>query len=103
VTWWPGWDYLIESAKGWAAPYVADAYSLFGRADSYWFIWSGIGCLVLLLVFEISERNARLKKQRNVADATASKQRQQVGGRRRSNQLQTQFQTKKSKIAKSRT
>ena len=92
MTWWPGWDYLIESVKGWAHPYIADAYILFGRAD--WFIWSGIGCLVLLLVFEINERNAHRKKQRNVADATASKQRQD-GGRRRTNQLQTKFQTKK--------
>jgi hypothetical protein len=97
VTWWRGWDSLIESAKGWADPYIADAYILFGRADSnIWFIWFGIiGCLVLLLVFEIIERNARRKKQRNVADATASKQRR-VGGRRRSNQ-QNQFQTKKSR------
>jgi hypothetical protein len=22
VTWWPGWDYLIESAKGWVDPYI---------------------------------------------------------------------------------
>ena len=98
MTWWPGWNYLIESAKGWAESYIADAYLLFGRADSYyWFIWSGVGCLVLLLVFEITERNARRKKQRSVADAKASKQRQQIGGRRRSNQPQTQFQTKKIK------
>jgi hypothetical protein len=97
VAWWPGWDYLIESAKGWVAPYIADAYLLFGRAESYWFIWSGIGCLVLLLVFEIIERDARRKKQRSVADATTSKQRQQVGGRRRTSQLQTKFQTKKSR------
>ena len=93
MTWWPGWDSMIESAKGWADPYIADAYILFSRADSY--IWFGIGCLVLLLVFEIIERNARRKKQCNVADATAYKQRQ-VGERRRGNQ-QTQFQTKKSR------
>jgi hypothetical protein len=49
VAWWPGWDYLIERVKGWADPYIADTFTLFGRAD--WFIWSGIGCLVLLLVF----------------------------------------------------
>jgi hypothetical protein len=97
VTWWPGWDYFIESAKGWADPYIADAYLLFGRAGSHvWFIWFGIGCLVLLFVFEIIERNARRKKQRNVADATVSKQ-SHVGGRRRSNQPKTQFQTKKSR------
>jgi hypothetical protein len=80
--WWPGWDYLIEGAKGWVAPYIADAYLLF---------------LVLLLVFEIIERDARRKKQRSVADATTSKQRQQVGGRRRTSQLQTKFQTKKNR------
>ena len=61
MTWWPGWDYLVESAKGWADPYIADAYLLFGSAN--WFIWSGIGCLVLLLVFEIIDRNARRQKQ----------------------------------------
>jgi hypothetical protein len=94
VAWWPGWDYLTETVKGWADPYIADAFILFGRAD--WFVWSGIGCLVLLLVFEIIDRNARGKKHRNVADATASKQRQ-VGGRRRTSQLQTKFQTKKSR------
>jgi hypothetical protein len=86
---------LIESVKGWAHPYIADAYILFGRAD--WFIWSGIGCLVLLLVFEIGERNAHRKKQRNVADATTPKQQTQVGGRRRTNQQKTKFQTKKSR------
>jgi len=94
VTWWPGWDYLIESAKGWADSFIADFSILFGRAGSYsWFIWFGIGCLVFLLVFEIIERR---KKRRNVAGATAPKQRQ-VGGRRRTNQLQTTFQTKKSR------
>jgi heme exporter protein D len=97
VTWWPGWDYLIESAKGWADSFIADSYILFGRAGSYsWFIWFGIACLVLLLVFEIIERTARRKKRRIVAGATAPKQRQ-VGGRRRTNQLQTKFQTKKSR------
>jgi hypothetical protein len=52
MTWLSGWDYLIESAKGWA--------------DSY--IWFGIGCLALLAVFEIIERNARRKKQRHSLD-----------------------------------
>ena len=51
------WDYLIETAKGWM-----DSHFWFGAANSY--IWLGIGCLALLAVFEIMERNARLKKQR---------------------------------------
>ena len=67
MTWWSGWDSMIESAKGWADPYIADAYILFGRAASFWFIWLGIGCLVLLLVFEIIDRNARRDTQRNTA------------------------------------
>ena len=97
MTWWPGWDYLIESVKGWADSYIVDAYILFGRAGFYiWFIWFGIGCLVFLLVFEIIDRNDRGKKQRNVADATTPKQQIQGGGRRRTNQHQTKFQTKKS-------
>ena len=79
MTWWAGWDYLIESVNGWAGPYIANAYVLFGRAESYiWFIWSGIGCLVLLLVFEIIERNARRKKQRN---GVATPKQRQVGDR----------------------
>ena len=51
------WDYLIETAKGWM-----DSHFWFGAANSY--IWLGIGCLALLAVFEIMERNARRKKQR---------------------------------------
>ena len=79
MTWWAGWDYLIESVNGWVGPYIANAYVLFGRADSHiWFIWSGIGCLVLLLVFEIIERNARRKKQRN---GVATPKQRQVGDR----------------------
>ena len=63
MTWWAGWDYLIESVNGWVGPYIANAYVLFGRADSYiWFIWSGIGCLVLLLVFEIIETECSPQK-----------------------------------------
>jgi hypothetical protein len=58
------WDYLIESAKGWADPYIADAYILFGRANIY--ILLGIGCLALLAVFEIIERSARRKKQHSL-------------------------------------
>jgi len=86
VTWSAGRDYLIESVNGWAGPYIANAYVLFGRADSYiWFIWSGIGCPVLLLVFEIIERNARRKKQRN---GVATPKQRQVGDR---------LQTKKSR------
>ena len=79
MTWWAGWDYLIESVNGWVGPYIANAYVLFGRAESdIWFIWSGIGCLVLLLVFEIIERNARRKKQRN---GVATPKQRQVGDR----------------------
>ena len=38
MTWWAGWDYLVESVNGWAGSYIANAYVLFGRADSYiWF------------------------------------------------------------------
>jgi hypothetical protein len=48
---------LIESAKEWT-----DSHIWFGAANSY--IWLGIGCLALLAVFEIIERNARRKKQR---------------------------------------
>ena len=55
MTWLSSWDSLIETAKGWAD-------SWFGTANSY--IWLGIGCLALLAVFEIIERNARRKKQR---------------------------------------
>jgi len=97
VTWWPGWDYLIESVKGWADSNIFDAYFLFARAGFYiWLIWLGIGSLFFLLVFEIIDRNDGGKKQRNVADATTPKQQIQVGGRRRTNQHQTKFQTKKS-------
>ena len=81
MTWSAGRDYLIESVNGWAGPYIANAYVLFDRADSYiLFIWSGIGCLVLLLVFEIIERNARRKKQRN---GVATPKQRQVGDRLR--------------------
>lgn len=99
MTWWPGWDSMIESAKGWANPYVADAYMLFGRAASFWFIWLGIGCLVLLLVFEIIDRNARPDMQRNTAGTIkvgATAKQRQVGGHRRTSQ-RTKFQTKKSR------
>jgi hypothetical protein len=99
VTWWSGWDSMIESAKGWADPYIADAYILFGRAASFWFIWLGIGCLVLLLVFEIIDRNARRDTQRNTAGTikvVATAKQRQAGGHRRTSQ-RTKFQTKKSR------
>ena len=32
MTWSAGRDYLIESVNGWAGPYIANAYVLFGRA-----------------------------------------------------------------------
>ena len=66
MTWWAGWDYLSKASMDGRAPILRTLMFCSVGRDSYiWFIWSGIGCLVLLLVFEIIERNARRKKQRN--------------------------------------